>query len=47
VDAMRAGGFASEERLRAAVASLAAFTADPVTIIGGPQVFQAWSRRPA
>jgi hypothetical protein len=29
----------------AAVAGLAAFAADPETVIGGPRVFQVWARR--
>jgi SAM-dependent methyltransferase len=45
-DAMLAAGLASDDELAAAVASLAEFTADPDTVIGGPRVFQAWSAKP-
>lgn len=37
---------ATEDELRAAVASLIEFTSDPTTIIAGPRIFQVWARRP-
>jgi ubiquinone/menaquinone biosynthesis C-methylase UbiE len=43
--AIVAEGIASETELDAARASLAAFTADPTTVIGGPRIIQVWSRR--
>jgi ubiquinone/menaquinone biosynthesis C-methylase UbiE len=44
-DAMLTEGLATEQELLDAVESLTAFTEDPDTIIGGPQIFQAYSRR--
>jgi ubiquinone/menaquinone biosynthesis C-methylase UbiE len=43
--AMLAEGLASEDELTAARESLAAFTADPHSLIAGPRVFQLWWRR--
>jgi ubiquinone/menaquinone biosynthesis C-methylase UbiE len=40
-------GLASSGQVAAAIEELAAFTADPETIIGGPRVFQLWARRSA
>ena len=34
------------DEIDAALASLAAFTDDPTTVVSGPRVFQVWSRRP-
>jgi hypothetical protein len=44
-DAILADGLASENELRSALDSLAAFVADPATIIGGPRTFQLWLLR--
>jgi hypothetical protein len=44
-DAMVAEGIASEDEVRAARAILAQFTNDPEMVVGGPRVFQLWSRR--
>jgi hypothetical protein len=38
---------ASLEDVNAAIASLAAFTSDPTTLVGDPRVFQLWTSRPA
>ena len=38
---------ASVEDVNAAIASLAAFTSDPRTLVGDPRVFQLWASRPA
>lgn len=38
-------GLASSGEVAAAIEDLAAFTADPETIIGGPRIFQVWARR--
>jgi 2-polyprenyl-3-methyl-5-hydroxy-6-metoxy-1,4-benzoquinol methylase len=43
--AIIAEGVASEDEVDAALASLAQFTDDAGTLIGGPRVFQFWSRR--
>jgi hypothetical protein len=43
--AILAEGVASEDEVSAALASLAQFTDAAGTIIGGPCVFQLWSRR--
>lgn len=40
-------GIASAGQVRAALASLADFAADPGSVCGSPRIFQAWSRRPA
>jgi len=40
------GGIATGEEIEAARASLAAFVADPDTVLADPRVFQCWSRRP-
>ena len=39
-------GIATQDELDAAIADLAAFTADETTIVGRPRVFQVWARRP-
>jgi len=44
-DAIVAERLASEAEITTALASLAAFTDDPRTLIGGPRVFQLWARR--
>jgi ubiquinone/menaquinone biosynthesis C-methylase UbiE len=46
-EAILAEGLASESEVTAALASLAQFTDDPMTVIGGPRIFQLWSRREA
>ena len=38
-------GLATHDELLAAITSLAEFTNDPTTIIGGPRIFQVWARR--
>lgn len=43
--AMLAEGLATEEEINAARESLAAYTADPRSLILGPRVFQLWARR--
>lgn len=40
-------GLASVDEVSAAVADLAAFTADEGTVVGDPRVFQVWCSRPA
>ncbi|MGO8951635.1 MAG: class I SAM-dependent methyltransferase, partial [Ktedonobacterales bacterium] len=42
--AILAEGIASEDELNAALESLAAFTADPRSLIAGPRIFQLWWR---
>jgi ubiquinone/menaquinone biosynthesis C-methylase UbiE len=44
-EALRAAGVASEDEIRSAIESLAAFTADPHSLIAGPRIFQLWRRR--
>jgi ubiquinone/menaquinone biosynthesis C-methylase UbiE len=44
-DAILAEGVATEDEVTAAMASLARFTGDARTLIGGPRIFQLWSRR--
>jgi 2-polyprenyl-3-methyl-5-hydroxy-6-metoxy-1,4-benzoquinol methylase len=44
-EAILAAGIASPEELRARLASLAAFSEDPSTLISGPRIFQVWARR--
>jgi hypothetical protein len=44
-DAIRTEGIASDDELRAAIASLAAHTAEAGTLVAEPRVFQLWSRR--
>jgi 2-polyprenyl-3-methyl-5-hydroxy-6-metoxy-1,4-benzoquinol methylase len=44
-DAILAEGVASDDEVKAALASLAQFTDDAGTLIGGPRIFQLWSRR--
>ena len=44
-DAILAEGVAPEDEMTAALASLAQFTDDAGTLIGGPRIFQLWSRR--
>jgi ubiquinone/menaquinone biosynthesis C-methylase UbiE len=46
-EAILAEGLASKAEIESALASLAAFTEDPTTIIGDPRVFQLWCRRPS
>jgi SAM-dependent methyltransferase len=46
-DAIIAEGVASDGEVQAALASLAQFTHDAGTLIGGPRIFQLWSRRGA
>lgn len=43
--AILAAGLASEDEITAARESLAAFTADPRSLIAGPRIFQLWWRR--
>jgi ubiquinone/menaquinone biosynthesis C-methylase UbiE len=45
-DAITGAGLATETEVAAAFADLAAFAADPQTVIGGPRIFQLWARRP-
>ena len=45
-DAITGAGLATEAEVAAAIADLAAFAADPQTLLSGPRVFQAWARRP-
>lgn len=44
-DAIVAAGIATRDELETARESLAAFAADPQTVIGGPRIFQIWARR--
>jgi hypothetical protein len=44
-DAIIGAGLATAEEVAAAIADLAAFAADPQTVIGGPRTFQLWVRR--
>lgn len=44
-DAILAEGIATEDELDTALGQLAAFTADPSSLIAGPRIFQLWSRR--
>jgi ubiquinone/menaquinone biosynthesis C-methylase UbiE len=46
-EAIRAAGVASKDEIRSAIESLAAFTADPHSLIAGPRIFQLWRRREA
>jgi ubiquinone/menaquinone biosynthesis C-methylase UbiE len=39
-------GLASEDEVNEALASLAAFTGDPETVIGDPRTHQVWARKP-
>ena len=41
-----AEGLASQDEIDAALTSLAAFTDDPETVIGGPRTHQVWARKP-
>lgn len=43
--AIVAAGLATEAEVTAAIDDLAAFTAAPGTIIGGPRILQAWARK--
>jgi hypothetical protein len=43
--AIRAAGLAAEDDLHTALQRLAAFTADPRSLIAGPRIFQLWVRR--
>lgn len=44
-EAIVAEGIASEDELTTALEDLAAFTADPRSLIVGPRIFQLWARR--
>lgn len=44
-EAILAAGVATPEELSTAIANLARFTADPLTLMTGPRLFQAWTRR--
>ncbi|HEY6319802.1 MAG TPA: class I SAM-dependent methyltransferase [Acidimicrobiia bacterium] len=44
-DAIVAEHVASAGEVDAALADLAAFTADPTTLVSGPRIFQVWTRR--
>jgi SAM-dependent methyltransferase len=44
-DAIVAGGIASESEVASARTSLDEATKDPQTVLGGPRIFQVWSRR--
>jgi 2-polyprenyl-3-methyl-5-hydroxy-6-metoxy-1,4-benzoquinol methylase len=44
-DAIASEGIASPDELKAALSSLGEFTEDPDTLIGGPRIFQLWSKR--
>ncbi len=44
-DVIVSEGVASSDEVQAALASLAAFTEDPGTLISGPRLFQVWARR--
>jgi hypothetical protein len=44
-DAIIDAGLAGADEVAAAIADLAAFAADPETVIGGPRTFQLWARR--
>jgi ubiquinone/menaquinone biosynthesis C-methylase UbiE len=44
-DAIVSEGIASIEEVTAALDSLAAYAADPHTVIGSPRLFQAWARK--
>jgi hypothetical protein len=46
-ETMIEGGIATAGEIEAAKASLAAFVADPETVLADPRIFQCWSRRPA
>ncbi len=45
-DAVLAAGVATEEELSATIDGLAAFTADPTTLLGLPRIVQTWGVRP-
>jgi ubiquinone/menaquinone biosynthesis C-methylase UbiE len=45
-DAIVEEGLASVDEVNAALADLAAFTADRATVVGDPRVFQLWCSRP-
>jgi len=38
-------GLATAGEVAAAIADLAAFAADPQSVIGGPRIFQVWARK--
>lgn len=40
------GGLATPESIQSAIASLAAFTDDPTTIMSSPRIYQVWAHRP-
>ena len=45
-DALRQEGLATDDEVRAAVASLAALADDTTTLVAGPWIFQVWARKP-
>ena len=45
-DAIVSEGIASRDEVAEALTTLQRFTANPRTLIGGPRVFQLWSRQP-
>jgi ubiquinone/menaquinone biosynthesis C-methylase UbiE len=44
-EAIVGAGLATAEEVAAAIADLAAFAADPATVVSEPRVFQLWARR--
>lgn len=44
-DAIVAAGLATAEETAAAITELAAFAADPRSLVGDPRIFQLWARR--
>jgi ubiquinone/menaquinone biosynthesis C-methylase UbiE len=44
-EAIVAAGVATPEQVSAALSDLTKFTADPLTLMTGPRLFQAWTRR--
>ena len=44
-DSIVADGLASRDEVVAAIDQLAAFTADPTTLLAEPRVFQVWAYR--
>jgi len=44
-DAITDAGLATADEVAAAIADLAAFAADPQSVIGGPRIFQVWARK--
>lgn len=45
-ESMIDAGLATPDTIRSAIASLAAFTDDPTTIISSPRIYQVWAHRP-